>query len=46
MYREFAAQTLRDLEIGGLVIIGGDGSFQGAMRLCELGIPCVYPRHH
>ena len=41
MYREFAAQTLRDLEIDGLVIIGGDGSFQGAMRLCELGIPCV-----
>ena len=41
MYREFAAQTLRDLEIDGLVIIGGDGSFQGAIRLCELGIPCV-----
>ncbi|MBE5798194.1 MAG: ATP-dependent 6-phosphofructokinase [Clostridiales bacterium] len=41
MYREFAAQTLRDMEIDGLVVIGGDGSFQGAMRLCELGIPCV-----
>ncbi len=40
-YREFAAQTLRDMEIDGLVVIGGDGSFQGAMRLCELGIPCV-----
>ncbi len=41
MYREFAAQTLRDMQIDGLVVIGGDGSFQGAMRLCELGIPCV-----
>ncbi len=41
MYREFAAQTLRDMEVDGLVVIGGDGSFQGAMRLCELGIPCV-----
>ncbi len=39
--RERAAQFLRDMEIGGLVIIGGDGSFQGAMRLCELGIPCI-----
>lgn len=41
MYREFAAQTLRDMGVDGLVVIGGDGSFQGAMRLCELGIPCV-----
>ncbi len=36
-----AAQFLKDEEISGLVIIGGDGSFQGAMRLCELGIPCI-----
>jgi len=35
------AQNLRNLGIDGLVIIGGDGSFQGAMRLCELGIPCI-----
>ena len=27
--------------IEGLCVIGGDGSFQGAMRLCELGIPCI-----
>lgn len=40
-WREVAVKTLRDMEIDGLVIIGGDGSFQGAMRLCELGIPCV-----
>lgn len=40
-WREVAVKTLRDLEIDGLVVIGGDGSFQGAMRLCELGIPCI-----
>ena len=40
-WREVAVQTLRNMEIDGLVIIGGDGSFQGAMRLCEMGIPCI-----
>ena len=40
-WREVAVKTLHDMEIDGLVIIGGDGSFQGAMRLCELGIPCI-----
>lgn len=40
-WRDVAVKTLHDLEIDGLVIIGGDGSFQGAMRLCELGIPCI-----
>ncbi|MBR3098772.1 MAG: ATP-dependent 6-phosphofructokinase [Clostridia bacterium] len=40
-YRELAVKTLREMEIGGLVVVGGDGSFQGALRLCELGIPCV-----
>lgn len=39
--REKAVRILRDLDISGLVVIGGDGSFQGAMRLCELGIPCI-----
>ncbi|MBE5787306.1 MAG: ATP-dependent 6-phosphofructokinase [Clostridiales bacterium] len=39
--REKSAQILRDLDISGLVVVGGDGSFQGAMRLCELGIPCI-----
>ncbi len=39
--REKAAKTLHDLDVSGLVVIGGDGSFQGAMRLCELGIPCI-----
>jgi 6-phosphofructokinase 1 len=36
-----AAQTLRELGVDALVVIGGDGSFNGAMRLCECGIPCV-----
>ena len=31
----------KELGIDALVVIGGDGSFQGAMRLCELGIPCI-----
>ena len=35
------AQNLRDLGIDAMVIIGGDGSFNGAMRLCDLGVPCV-----
>ena len=27
--------------IDGLIVIGGDGSFQGARALCEQGIPCI-----
>ena len=40
-YREVAMQTLRDMEIDGLVVIGGDGSFNGAIELCRLGMPCI-----
>ena len=39
--RRQAAENLRQLGIDALVVIGGDGSFTGAMYLCELGIPCV-----
>ena len=35
------ADNLRKIGIDALVVIGGDGSFTGAMYLCELGIPCV-----
>ena len=35
------ANNLRKLGIDALVVIGGDGSFNGAMHLSELGIPCV-----
>ena len=40
-YQEFAVRTLRAMEIDGLVVIGGDGSFNGAKCLCELGVPCI-----
>ncbi len=39
--REKAARLLRSMDVTGLVVIGGNGSFNGAMRLCELGIPCI-----
>lgn len=39
--RDHAVKNLREMGIDSLVVIGGDGSFQGAMRLCELGIPCI-----
>lgn len=39
--RRQAAENLRQLGIDALVVNGGDGSFTGAMYLCELGIPCV-----
>jgi 6-phosphofructokinase 1 len=41
LYQQAAAYILRERNIEGLVVIGGDGSFNGALRLCELGIPCV-----
>jgi valyl-tRNA synthetase len=40
-WREIAANTLRAMEIEGLVVIGGDGSFHGAENLCKLGIHCI-----
>ncbi len=39
--REKAARLLRSMDVSGLVVIGGNGSFSGAMCLCELGIPCI-----
>lgn len=32
---------LRDAGIEGLVVIGGDGSFRGALALTRRGVPCV-----
>ncbi len=40
-YQELAVRTLSDMEIDGLVVLGGDGSFKGAQRLCALGVPCI-----
>ena len=39
--REKAAQDLKDQGIKALVVIGGDGSFTGALKLCKLGVPCI-----
>ncbi|MDR1599377.1 MAG: ATP-dependent 6-phosphofructokinase [Oscillospiraceae bacterium] len=39
--REFAVKNLREMNIEGLIVIGGDGSFNGAMALCNLGMPCI-----
>lgn len=40
-YQEKAVENLKKLGIGGLVAIGGDGSFRGAKSLCDLGIKCI-----
>ena len=40
-WREIAVQTLKAMEIDGLVVIGGDGSFMGARALANQGIPCI-----
>lgn len=39
--QERAAARLREAGVGGLVVIGGDGSFRGAQALHELGLPVV-----
>ena len=39
--RQKAIEQLRLHEIEGVVIIGGDGSFRGALELSKLGIPCA-----
>jgi 6-phosphofructokinase 1 len=40
-YQQQAADYCRSLDIEGLVVIGGDGSFKGARALSNAGIPCV-----
>jgi 6-phosphofructokinase 1 len=36
-----AIEQLKKRGIEGLVVIGGDGSFQGAVKLTEKGFPCI-----
>ncbi|MFD1066056.1 6-phosphofructokinase [Oceanobacillus locisalsi] len=36
-----AVEQLKKAGIEGLVVIGGDGSFKGAQKLTEKGIPCI-----
>ncbi len=40
-YQEKAAALLRELNVAGLVVIGGDGSLQGAQALARKGIPTI-----
>ena len=40
-YRRIAYQNAIDAGIDGLVVIGGDGSYNGAKFLSELGLPCI-----
>ncbi len=41
-WRKVAIENLRKNQIDGVVVIGGDGSFRGAMALeKESGIPCI-----
>ncbi|NLI22114.1 MAG: ATP-dependent 6-phosphofructokinase [Clostridiales bacterium] len=39
--REQAAEDLKKQGIEALVVIGGDGSYRGALELCRLGVPCI-----
>lgn len=39
--RENAVNNLKQFRIEALVVVGGDGSYQGALRLNEMGINCV-----
>ncbi len=39
--RAKAVQVCKDLDLGGIVTIGGDGTFAGASLLSKDGIPCV-----
>ena len=36
-----AAETCRKFGIDAVVVIGGDGSFRGAMQLAKQGVPCI-----
>lgn len=39
--KQKAIETCKNLEIDGIVAIGGDGTFRGAAALTALGIPCI-----
>lgn len=40
-YQQKAVDQMSRAEIDGLIVIGGDGSFQGALALTKLGFPAV-----
>jgi 6-phosphofructokinase len=39
--REKALANLKKIGIEALVVIGGDGTYRGAMALTEMGLPCI-----
>lgn len=39
--RAVALENMKQRSIDALVVIGGDGSYMGAMRLTEAGFPCI-----
>jgi 6-phosphofructokinase 1 len=39
--RQVSVENMERYKIDGLVVIGGDGSYMGAMRLTEMGFPCI-----
>lgn len=39
--QERAAKLLRDMDVEGVIVIGGNGSFMGAHALCKQGIKCI-----
>ena len=39
--RDKAVQNLRNMQIDGLIVLGGDGSFRGALKLAEAGIKVI-----
>jgi len=39
--RKKAYENAKKIGLDGLVVIGGDGSYQGAKYLSELGLPCI-----
>lgn len=39
--RKKALNVLNVFDIDGVIVIGGDGSMMGAVKLSELGIPCI-----
>ena len=40
-YQLIAIEKMREAGVEGLIVIGGDGSYRGAMELTELGFPTV-----
>lgn len=39
--RAVAIENMKKRGLDALVVIGGDGSYMGAMRLTEMGFPCI-----